>query len=64
MKKTVTGVPVPISNRSASWDGINIDMILSSMSRRERRKTQRQLGLVSRRVDFTKKIDIIKKQLT
>ena len=53
MKKTVTDPQAPISNRSAKWDGINIDMMLSSMSRRERRKIQRQYGLVSRRVDNT-----------
>ena len=53
MKKTGTEPQAPISTRSAKWDGINIDMILSSMSRRERRKIQRQYGLVSRRVDNT-----------
>jgi len=55
MKKTVTDPQAPISNRSASEIDIDmhIDMMLSSMSRRERRKIQRQYGLVSRRVDNT-----------
>ena len=53
MKKTGTDPQAPISNRSASEIDMHIDMMLSSMSRRERRKIQRQYGLVSRRVDNT-----------
>ena len=59
MKNTVKVVMLPTepqtthNTRSESEIDMHIDMMLSSMSRRERRKIQRQYGLVSRRVDNT-----------
>ena len=53
MKKAVTDPQTTHNTRSESEIDMHIDMMLSSMSRRERRKIQRQYGLVSRRVDNT-----------
>ena len=67
MKNTKYSTPTQIkeevrtTHTTRSAVDVYIDTVISSMSRRDRRKTQRKLGLGYRKEDFTiKKIDVIK----